>query len=68
MCIRDRVIMEDRKSLTVDVDQLYRGLRKQVERGVNPQQRCFAEALQKIKPYYRKWYKGWQKLDLGPFY
>jgi len=63
-----KVIMEDRKFLTVDVDQLYREVRKQVERGVNPQQRCFAEALQKIKPYYRKWYKGWQKLDLEPFY
>ena len=63
-----KIIMEDRKFLTVDLDQLYEEIRKQAAKGVSPQQRQFAETLQRIKPYYHKWYEGWEKLDSRPFY
>lgn len=63
------VIMEDRKFLNVDVAQLYDEVRTQAAKGINPQQRSFAEVLQKIKPYYQRWYKSWvEELDLQPFY
>ena len=63
-----KVVMEDRKFLTVDVDQLYDEVRKQAAKGISPEQRRFAETLQKIKPYYHKWYEGWEKIDFEPFY
>ena len=62
------VIMEDREFLTVDVDQLYNEARKQAAKGIGPEQRQFAEILQKIKPYCHKWYEGWDKMDYEPFY
>jgi len=63
-----KVVMEDRKFLNVDIDQLYEEVRKQAEKGLGPQQRQFAKKLQEIKPYYHKWYEGWEKLDFDPFY
>ena len=62
------VVMEGRKFLTVDVDQLYQEVREQASKGISVEQRRFAETLQKIKPYYHQWYKGWEKLDFCPFY
>lgn len=63
-----KVVMEDRKFINVDVDKLYEEVRKQAEKGLGPQQRQFAKKLQQIKPYYHKWYEGWEKLDFEPFY
>ncbi|MFC1929677.1 hypothetical protein ACFLW6_02265, partial [Chloroflexota bacterium] len=63
-----KVIMEDRKFLTIDINQLYNDIRKQAVKGTSPQQRQFAETLQRIKPYYHKWYQGLEKLDFHPFY
>jgi cytosine/adenosine deaminase-related metal-dependent hydrolase len=63
-----RVVMEDRKFLTLDVDQLYKEVREQAKKGISPEQRKFAENLQKIKPYYHKWYEGWEKYDFEPYY
>jgi len=63
-----KVVMEDGKFLTVDVGELYKEVREQAERGISPQQRQFAETFQKIKPYYHKWYQGWEKLNFKPFY
>ena len=63
-----KVIMEDRDFVTIDVQQLYEEVRKQASKGISPEQRQFAEALQKIKPYYHKWYEGWEKMDYEPFY
>jgi hypothetical protein len=60
--------MENRKFLTMDVEQLYREVCKQAKKGIRPQQRRFAENLQKIKPYYHKWYQGWEQLDFKPYY
>ena len=63
-----RVVMEDRKFLTLDVQQLYEEVRRQARQGVSPEQRNFAEKLQELKPYYQKWYKGWEELDYKPYY
>jgi hypothetical protein len=60
--------MEDRKFLNVDVDQLYEEVCKEISGGISPQQRQYAETLQKIKPYCHKWYAGWENLDYVPFY
>jgi len=63
-----KVVMEDREFLTVDLAQLYDEVRKQAEKGISPQQRQFAETLQKLKPYYHQWYKGWENQNFKPFY
>ncbi|KPJ84949.1 MAG: hypothetical protein AMS17_15215 [Spirochaetes bacterium DG_61] len=63
-----KVIMENRKFLTIDVDQLYKEVRKQAEKGISAEQRKFAEDLQRIKPYYHKYYENWPELDFKPFY
>jgi len=62
------VVMEDRKFLTVDIDGLYREVRKQAQKGISEEQKEFAENLQKIKPYYHEYYEDWPKLDFRPFY
>jgi hypothetical protein len=62
------VVMEGRKFLTVDVDELYKEVRRQAAKGIGPEQRQFAETLQRIKPYYHKWYEDWVNLDFEPFY
>ncbi|MBN2569532.1 MAG: amidohydrolase family protein [Deltaproteobacteria bacterium] len=63
-----QVIMEDRKFLSVDVDALYKEVREQAKKGIGPEQKKFAETLQKIKPYYHKWYEGWTDMNFEPFY
>ena len=66
--IGGKVVMEDREFQTIDVQQLYEEVRKQASKGISPEQRKFAESLQRIKPYYHKWYEGWEKMDYKPFY
>jgi 5-methylthioadenosine/S-adenosylhomocysteine deaminase len=63
-----KVIMEDRKIVTVDVDSLYREVRKEASKEISPEKRAFADKLQRIKPYYHKWYEGWENLEYKPFY
>lgn len=63
-----KVVMKERTFQTVDVESLYDELRKEASRGISPEQRAFAEKLQKIKPYCQKWYEGWEKIDYKPFH
>ena len=63
-----KVVMENRKMLTFDVEELYKEVRKQAAKGISAEQRRFAEMLQKIKPYYQKWYEGWEDMEYEPFY
>jgi cytosine/adenosine deaminase-related metal-dependent hydrolase len=63
-----KTVMEDRRFLTIDVGQLYKEVRKQASEGISPRQREYAEAFQRIKPYYYKWYEGWENLGFKPFY
>jgi hypothetical protein len=62
------VVMDGREFLTVDVNGLYHEVRQQAAKGISPEQRRFAETLQKIKPYCQQWYRGWERLDFDPFY
>ena len=63
-----KVVIEDRKFLTIDIDSLYEEARRQTEKGIGTEQTEFAETLQRIKPYYQKWYAGWERTDCEPFY
>ena len=63
-----RVVMEDRRMTTLDVDALYREIRK-AARHIPPRQRRHAEMLQRLKPYYQDWYAAWlTPEDAKPFY
>src|SRR5262249_51977925 len=53
-----RVVMEDRRMTTLDVDALYREIRK-AARHIPPRQRRHAEMLQRLKPHYQAWYNAW---------
>jgi cytosine/adenosine deaminase-related metal-dependent hydrolase len=62
-----RVIMEDRKVLTVDVVALYRQIRS-AAKTIGGEQRRRAEMLQRLKPYYQRWYDDWLGGETRPFY
>jgi 5-methylthioadenosine/S-adenosylhomocysteine deaminase len=63
-----RVVMQDRKMTTLDVDTLYREIRK-AARAIGPAQRCHAETLRRLKPYVQRWYNAWLTPDATtPFY
>jgi 5-methylthioadenosine/S-adenosylhomocysteine deaminase len=63
-----RVVMEDRRMMTLDVDGLYREIRK-AARHIPPRQRRHAEMLQRLKPHYQAWYNAWLTSDAAePFY
>jgi len=63
-----RVVMQDRKMTTLDVDALYREIRK-AARAIGPAQRRHAETLRRLKPYVQQWYNAWLTPDATtPFY
>ncbi|HYB43976.1 MAG TPA: hypothetical protein VEL75_19510, partial [Candidatus Methylomirabilis sp.] len=63
-----KVVMEDRRMTTLDVDALYREIRK-AARAISPAQRRHAEMLQRLKPYYQDWYNAWlEPSSPAPFY
>lgn len=67
--VNGKVIMEERKFLTIDIDLLYKEVCKQSKKGLSSRQKEFADQYQRIKPYYYKWYKDWLKeIDFEPFY
>jgi len=66
--IDGRIVMEDRKFLTLDVEAIYKEVRKQVTQGMSPKQQSFVKYMMNIKPYYLKWYKSWTEMDYDPFY
>jgi 5-methylthioadenosine/S-adenosylhomocysteine deaminase len=65
--IGGRVVMEDRKFLTIDVPALYREIRAAVET-IGDEQRRRAEMLQRLRPYYQRWYNAWLGGETRPFY
>jgi cytosine/adenosine deaminase-related metal-dependent hydrolase len=63
-----RVVMEERRMTSLDVDALYREIRK-AARAISPEQRRHAEMLQRLKPYYQSWYNAWLTNDAAtPYY
>jgi len=63
-----RVVMEHRRLTTLDVDALYREVRK-AARAITPAQRRHAQMLQRLKPYYQDWYNAWlTPMETRPFY
>jgi 5-methylthioadenosine/S-adenosylhomocysteine deaminase len=65
--IGGRVVMEDRTFLTIDVPALYGEIRAAV-RAIGDEQRRRAEMLQRLRPYYQRWYNDWLGGDTQPFY
>ena len=64
-----RIVMEERRMLTLDADALYREVREFCARPVPPEQRARAEMLGRIKPYAQAWYRTWHEgMVESPFY
>jgi cytosine/adenosine deaminase-related metal-dependent hydrolase len=59
--IGGKVVMEDRRLRTIDVDALYREVREFCAQGLAPEQRRRADMLRRIKPYAQAWYRDWEK-------
>jgi cytosine/adenosine deaminase-related metal-dependent hydrolase len=67
--IGGKVVMEDRKLRTIDVDSLYREVREFCARGLAPEHRQRADMLRRIKPYAQAWYRDWDKRVMDtPYY
>jgi 5-methylthioadenosine/S-adenosylhomocysteine deaminase len=62
-----RVVMEDRRFLTVDVPALYQEVRT-AAKAIGDEQRRRAHMLQRLKPYYQRWYQDWLGGETQPFY
>jgi cytosine/adenosine deaminase-related metal-dependent hydrolase len=65
--IGGRLVMEDRRFLTLDVAALYQEIRA-AARTIGDEQRRRAEMLQRLKPYYHRWYNDWLGAETRPFY
>src|SRR5215472_6351258 len=64
-----KVLIEDRRPQTIDVDALYREVRAFCAKGLTPEQRARADRLARIKPYIRAWYSTChQGMADQPFY
>jgi len=64
-----KILVEDHRPRTIDVDGLYREVRTFCAKGLTPAQRARADLLASIKPYVQAWYGTWQQ-DMAdqPFY
>jgi len=62
-----RVVMEDRRFLTIDVPALYKEIRA-AAKTISGEQRRRADMLQSLKPYYQRWYQDWLGGETQPFY
>jgi cytosine/adenosine deaminase-related metal-dependent hydrolase len=64
-----KVVIEDHRPQTIDVDGLYREVRAFCAKGLTPEQRARADLLARIKPYLQAWYGSWhQGMVDEPFY
>ena len=64
-----RIVVEDHRPLTIDVDALYREVRAFCAKGLTSEQRARADLLARIKPYVQAWYATWHQNMLDrPFY
>jgi cytosine/adenosine deaminase-related metal-dependent hydrolase len=64
-----KVVIENRRPLTIDVDGLYREIRAFCAKGLTPEQRARADLLARVKPHAQAWYAGWHDgLVDRPFY
>jgi 5-methylthioadenosine/S-adenosylhomocysteine deaminase len=64
-----KILIENHRPLTIDVDGLYREVRAFCAKGLTPQQRMRADLLARIKPYAQAWYRNWHlNMVDRPFY
>jgi len=64
-----KVLIEDHRPQTIDVDGLYREVRAFCAKGLTPEQRARADLLARIKPYVQSWYGTWHHgMVDNPFY
>jgi 5-methylthioadenosine/S-adenosylhomocysteine deaminase len=67
--IGGRIVVEDHRPQTIDVDALYREVRAFCDKGLTSEHRARADLLARIKPYVQAWYGTWHEHMLDrPFY
>jgi 5-methylthioadenosine/S-adenosylhomocysteine deaminase len=62
-----KVCVEDHQLKTIDVPTLSKEVAAFCAKGLPPEHRARADFLQRLKPYMRQWYKGWEGTQV-PFY
>jgi cytosine/adenosine deaminase-related metal-dependent hydrolase len=63
--IGGRVVMEDRRILSIDVERLYAEVREFCRKGLAQEQRARADMLRRLKPHVQAWYRDWDRQALG---
>ena len=66
--VNGEIIIDNKKFCTLDIDYLFKEIRKQASQRYSDEPNKNAVMLKKIKPYYQKWYSDWVKKDFNPFY
>jgi cytosine/adenosine deaminase-related metal-dependent hydrolase len=56
-----KVVMQERRLASLDVDALFREVKDYCEKGLSEEHRKRADMLARIKPYAQKWYRGWDE-------
>ena len=67
--IGGEVIMEDREILTIDVELLYKEIRKEMNKGFSKEEEDYRNKVKLLQPYYQRWYRDWvDNDDFKPYY
>lgn len=51
-------LLRNGKCLAMDVEALYEEVRGLAQHPISPKQRCFADSMQRLKPYMQAWNRG----------
>jgi hypothetical protein len=65
--IGGKIVVENHRPRTIDVEGLYREVREFCAKGLTPEQRARADFLRKIKPYVQAWYGTWHETMLAHY-
>jgi 5-methylthioadenosine/S-adenosylhomocysteine deaminase len=63
-----QLVIEDRKVLSIDIQDIFKQARKAAAVGLSAEQHRFASKLSRLKPYIQSWYADWPNLEMRPFY
>jgi len=66
--VNGRRVIENRRCLTIDTEALYEEVRAFAAKGQSPENRQYAENMQKLKPYMQAWTQSMEDFPREPYY
>lgn len=67
--IGGKLVMKDKKILTIDEESLYRQVREEAAFGQTDKQKSYAKLMEQVKPYYQARYDRWlNEMEWDPYF